>query len=56
MSAVEISTAKNPEPVPPNHALAITAPKNKNRNGYGKSGCSSRVETNATVTENKAMP
>src|SRR4030081_292872 len=55
-SAVDRRTAKSPGPVPPNHAPAMTAPKNKNRKGYGKKPCSNNVETNAAVTATKAIP
>src|ERR1700694_438386 len=46
-TTIERRTAKSPGPVPPNHALAITAPKNRNRKGYGKRSCTSSVETSA---------
>src|ERR1700757_2704176 len=53
---VESRTAKSPAAAPPNHALAITAPKNRNRNGYGNKGCSSSVKPKASPTESRVKP
>src|ERR1700686_4297508 len=52
---VEISTAKSPGPVPPNQALAITAPKNRKRKGYGNKLWSNSVETKAAATVRKTI-
>jgi hypothetical protein len=53
---VESRTANRPAEAPPNHALAITAPKKRKRNGYGNKGCSNNVQIKANPTESKVNP
>ena len=48
-------TENRPGLLPPNHALATTAPKKKNKNGYGKKCCSAKVRANDVITKKMAI-
>src|SRR5207302_5451112 len=53
---VESSTARSPGSVPPNQPLAITAAKKRKRKGWGNSGWSVRLASNAAATKDNAEP
>ena len=48
-------TAINPATMPPNQALPMIAPKNRNTNGYAITCCSRNVHRSATRTNTTAI-
>jgi len=55
ISADESTMAQAPAINPPNHALAITAPKNKKTKGKAMTCCNGKVHSSATRTKQIAM-
>src|SRR5580704_14440665 len=51
----ERMTATKPATMPPNQALPMTAPKNRNTNGYAMTCWSGNVQSSATSTKQTAI-